>query len=171
MRTAASAIAVILSCLRLAHAEPKPINCPQDIYWLDKMARTDMVEMNLGNFAQTKAKETSVRTYGTTIIADLSRNLNELLELAQAKGINFPYEPNAEQKIFLNYFENSHSADWGYDYMKFAAENHEHIFSETNREVLLGCDEDVRRYAVKMLPLLKAHLNSAEDILVELNHP
>jgi putative membrane protein len=153
------------SLINYAHADsPDGPTGSVDIQWMKETAQNDMAEISMGKLAQVKSSFSSVKNFGAILVTDHTKHLGQLMALATAKGVTLPSSPTPDQMIVLNYFTNSKSSDWSYDFTKYEVYDHKHGISSTQKEISMGTDPDVVKNAEMTLPVLQMHLEMAETI-------
>ncbi len=126
-------------------------------------------EVELGQLAQQKARNSEVKDFGMMMIADHSKANAELKGLAQSKGITLPATlDNGEQKIKDELSAKSGS---GFDkaYIADMIEDHQKDIKDFEDAAKNLKDADLKAFAEKTLPTLRMHLAAIQKIHDSLN--
>ena len=128
------------------------------------VADAGMLEVQLGNLAQTNASSASVKKFGKEMVTDHSKANDELMALAGQKGIALPAGLSDKcQKIF-----NDLSAKKGHDfdkaYMEAQVSGHKDVVDAMQKESEKGEDPDLKSWAQAKLPAIQHHLEMAKQV-------
>ena len=134
-----------------------------DKQFLVMAAKTDMTEAHEGQMAENQANRADVKSFGQTLTQDHTQSYTELTALAAKTGVEIPKgidiakDHTIEQLMRLkgNQFDRQFTQD------EVAA--HRHAIAEYEREEKMTQDPDIKAYAEKMIPVLKKHLQLAEE--------
>lgn len=132
---------------------------------LKTMAINNMVEIEAARMAQGKTQSEQVRTFAQRMIDDHTKALEDVRQLAQAKGVTLPTEVDrvnkrkAERLAALSgdAFDRAYMAQAGVaDHKK----NHALLEQAQTR----AKDPDLKALAARTLPIVGQHLNSAQEL-------
>lgn len=142
-----------------AHAEASK----KDQEFMQKAAAGGLYEVSAGNLAQTKGQSEGVKSFGAMLVKDHSAANEELKALAASKGVTLPSTlPAAKQKRL-----DKISADKNFDkefVKEVGLDDHKQdikLFEKAGKD---ADDADVKAFATKTLPTLKAHREHAEGL-------
>ena len=93
--TAACCI-VLCSLPALAKEKAAEAKAMSDQQFVDFAAQTDMVEANLGQLAGSAASAQPVKDYGQMLVADHTKDYNQLFDVAHQANLNMPNAIDAE---------------------------------------------------------------------------
>lgn len=134
----------------------------KDREFIEKAAAGGMLEVEVGNLAQQKARNGDVKSFGSTLATDHAAANNELKTLAQNKGVTLPTAlPKKEQKMLDKLGK---AKDFDKDFTKDAVKDHKHDIKDFEKASRNAKDADVKAFAAKALPTLQKHLQQAEDL-------
>lgn len=134
----------------------------KDREFMEKAAAGGMMEVEVGKIAEQKAQNADVKSFGSMLNSDHTAANQELMALAQKKGVTLPTAlPKKEQKTVDKL---SKSKNFDKDFTKDAVSDHKKDIKEFEKEAKNGKDADVKAFAEKTLPTLQKHLQTAEGL-------
>ena len=129
-----------------------------------KAASGGMEEVQLGQLAQQKASSQRVKDFGSMMVQDHSAANDELKRLASSKNITLPTSVSNDQQDDINDLSKKSGTDFDKAYMKMMVNDHEKDIKEFEKAGNNLKDADVKNFAMKTLPTLQKHLDSAKAI-------
>jgi putative membrane protein len=133
-----------------------------DRKFMQDAAKGGMMEVHMGHMAQQQGASDSVKAYGQRLITDHTKGNEELEALAKKKGVSLPADtPSASAPKAI---ASKSGADFDKAFQKEAIEDHEKDIKEFEKEASSGSDPDVKAWANKTLPTLRAHLDAAKAL-------
>jgi putative membrane protein len=112
-----------------------------------------MMEVEMGKTAQQKGQSADVKRIGSMMVADHTKANNELMGLAQKKGVKLG---NAEKAHKMN------DAQFDQEYLSMMVQDHQKDIAAFQKEAKSGTDPDVKSWASKTLPTLQKHLKEVQ---------
>ncbi len=164
MRLSVSAICCLAICSipALAQMTKAPMS---DQNFLDVAAQTDMVEANLGQYAQDTAASQSVKDYGKMLLADHTNDYQALQALAQKTGLTVPTAIGAAQnKAMVGPMHQLKGAAFDHKYIQDMVAGHTGAIALYKKEAQDATDAAIRSYAQDTLATLQKHLDDAKAI-------
>jgi putative membrane protein len=133
----------------------------KDQEFLQKAAAGGLYEVQAGSLAQSKGQSEGVKSFGAMLVKDHSAANEELKALAARKGVTLPAKlPTAKQKRLEKI---SADKDFDKEFVKeVGLDDHQddiRLFEKVGKN---ADDADVKAFAIKTLPTLKAHKEHAE---------
>jgi putative membrane protein len=145
--------------LRAASAPTQPTTTvkmsQKDVNFIQKAAGGGAQEVENGKMAEKQGKSADVKTIAARMVADHTRLNNELTALAKRKGVNFNTSGVKAQNLG--------TADFDRTYLKLLEMAHKSDIADFEKEAKNGDDSELRAWASKALPTLRAHLAMVED--------
>lgn len=135
-----------------------------DTKFMMKAASGGMMEVELGQMAQQKAKSQRVKDFGAMMVRDHTNANNELKALAANKNVSLPAAMVEEHQMHVNNMKEKAGMDFDKAYMSMMIDDHEKDVSDFSSASNNGSDAEVKAFAAKTLPVLRAHLNSAKSV-------
>lgn len=126
-----------------------------------------MLEIKLGELAQTNASSAAVKQFGGTMVADHSKAKAELKALAMEKKITLPEKLSDKSQKMYEWFSKKQGTDFDKAYMKCMIRDHKGDVCEFEKEAKKGKDADLQKWASAKVPVLKSHLESAKNTCKE----
>lgn len=132
--------------------------------FMTRAAQGGMAEVQLGQMASQKAQNPEVKKFGQKMVQDHTNANTELKALAAKKNVTLPTELDAEHKALMTRLQGLSGAEFDKAYMDAMVDDHEKTVDLFQNQADDGDDADVKAFASKTLPNLKAHLQMAKDI-------
>ncbi|MBI2769804.1 MAG: DUF4142 domain-containing protein [Burkholderiales bacterium] len=134
-----------------------------DQEFFNKAAGGGMFEVEAGRLAESKGTSAEVKAFGSMLVKDHGAANDELKALAATKGAMLPAAVPKEHQKELDKL--AKSKDFDKDFIKSVGlKDHKKdigLFEKTSKK---ADDPDVKAFAAKTLPTLKAHLGHAESL-------
>ena len=123
-----------------------------------------MMEVQLGELAQTNAASEEVKKFGKEMATDHGNAGDELKALAQQKNITLPQMLSNERQKKYDELAAKKGAEFDKAYVKFMVDDHKEDISEFEEAAKDATDPDVKSWAASKVPTLKHHLEMAEAL-------
>ena len=121
-----------------------------------------MLEVQLGQLAQTNASSATIKSFGKEMIADHGKANQELMSLAQTKGIVLPGSLSDKHQSTYNDLATKKGADFDKAYIDLMVSDHKDVADAFQQEADKGNDPDIKAWAGKTLPTIQHHLEMAK---------
>ena len=139
------------------------INFPQKAY------SGGMMEVKLGKLAQQKASSYKVKEFGERMISDHSKGNEELKSIAQKNNIPLPDSMLSKNRELYNDLSQYNGSEFDKHYMDKMVEDHKSDIKEFEDASKNADNQEIRDWAKKILPVLKQHLELAQQTHAELS--
>jgi len=127
-----------------------------DTKFVKKTAKGGMREIKMAEMAKEQAKSADVKKVAEKIESDHKDANQELMALAEKKGVALSKnEPKIEKMT---------GTDFDKEYLAMMVNDHEKNIAAFEKEAKDGEDADVKAWAEKTLPTLKEHLKMVQDV-------
>jgi len=136
----------------------------QDRNFLMEAAMGGMMEVELGRLAAQQGMNDAVKQFGQRMVDDHSKANQELMSLAQSKGITLPTTIDEKHQKDMTKLQGLSGADFDREYTKMMLSDHRKDVSEFEKQSTKGMDADLKAFASKTLPTLQEHLQMAEAL-------
>jgi putative membrane protein len=123
-----------------------------------------MLEVELGRLATQQGTSDAVKQFGQRMVDDHSKANEELMSLAQSKGITLPTTIDEKHKKDMTKLSGLSGAEFDREYSKMMLSDHRKDVSEFEKQSTRGTDADLKAFASKTLPTLQEHLRMAEAL-------
>jgi putative membrane protein len=136
----------------------------KDAEFITEAASGGMMEVELGNAAQTKASSEQVKSFGSMMVRDHTKANDELKSVAAARNITIPTAMGEDEQKMVNNLMEKSGADFDKDYMSMMVDDHKKDIDKFEDAAENAQDAEVKAFALRTLPVLKTHLDSATVI-------
>ncbi len=134
----------------------------QDRKFVTGAAWGGMFEVEAGKLAE-KSSNADVKRFGQKMVADHTKANEELMSIAQKRGLVPPQGMGKDYQSELDKLQKKSGDDFDKTYMERMVKDHKDTISLFEKEVKDGKDEEIKAFASKTLPVLKEHLQMAQD--------
>jgi putative membrane protein len=135
-----------------------------DAEWAVAIADGGMLEVKLGELAQTNASVASVKDFGMMITKDYGAANSELEKLAEQYNISLPTTLSENSQKMYDDLASKKGADFDKAYIADMKDDHEEDIEMFEKEAEDGKNADLKAFAAKTLPTLKNHLEMVKGI-------
>lgn len=129
-----------------------------------KAASGGMLEVQLGQLAQQKAKSQRVKDFGSMMVTDHSKANDELKSIAASNNVTIPAALLPEHQKHLDMMSKMSGADFDKHYMDMMVNDHKEDIGDFKKEANSSTNDAFKDFAGKTLPVLQKHLDSAQAI-------
>lgn len=129
-----------------------------------KAASGGMMEVELGNIAQSNGQSAEVKQFGAGMVADHSKANEELKAWAQAKNVTLPDAPGENHKDKIEKLSKKTGSDFDKDYIDFMIDDHKEDIKLFKKQAEKGGDAELKTWAQGKVSTLEHHLMMAEQI-------
>lgn len=123
-----------------------------------QLAQANIIEINSAKLAEEKSKNEQVKILAKKMMDDHTKALDELKQLAQAKGITLPTEPDRQQKMMENRLTSLLGEKFDKQYVQHVSER---VHKDQHKLLLQAGskaqDVDLKNYATKNLSVIESH--------------
>lgn len=140
-----------------------PLN-GQDSMFVMKAAVGGMTEVESANVALANAASDRVKSFANMMIADHGKANSELMALAQGHGVTLPASLPADKQKHVDAMKAMKGKAFDSHYIGMMVTDHKSTVDLFEKEASSGNDTDLKAWAAKTLPTLKAHTDSAQAI-------
>jgi putative membrane protein len=132
--------------------------------FMRQAAFINMMELELAQVAETRGTSPFVKEYAKEMIINHDQDRAQLQALAQNKGFELPSNLPQGMQHSINFISSLSGNDFDAAYRQFMLTGHENAAAFFEHEVSAGHDQDVKGYAVIVLPemVLSGHLAKVE---------
>lgn len=114
--------------------------------------------------AATKGVSAEVKNFGNMMVTDHGKANDELMSIAQKKGLTLPTGLDAEHQAKSDSLSKLSGADFDRGYIKVMVEGHKKTLALMNNEATGGKDADLKAFAAKTAPVVQHHLDEITQI-------
>lgn len=162
-------LATIAAACAMALASSAQAAEPTDSAYSDQMFLTNaaiggMAEVDAGKLASAKGNSKDVRGFGEKMVADHSRNNDELKQLAARKSVPLPATTDAKHQEMLAKLQGLSGDAFDREYAADMVKGHEDMAALLERAARESKDPDVRTFATDTLTAVHMHHQLAVDL-------
>lgn len=132
--------------------------------FLKQAAQSQLAEIKLVEIAVKRAGSEKVKQFGEQMIVDHSKANQEVTQLARQEGVDMPKELSPKQREKADKFSGLSGEAFDKAYMEYMTKDHRKDVMEFERSAQQIQDPQVRQWARETLPVLKNHLQTAQQI-------
>ncbi|MDN3588511.1 DUF4142 domain-containing protein [Pedobacter aquatilis] len=123
-----------------------------------------MAEVEMGKLALEKSTNASVKEFATMMVSDHGKANTELMSIAAMKNITLPTTVDAEHQKKMDDLSKKSGSDFDKAYVDAMVDGHKSTYDLMEKEAKDGEDADLKAFASKTAPVVKAHLDKIEQI-------
>lgn len=132
-----------------------------------KAAQGGLAELRLAELAQARSTNPAVREFAARMIADHGAANAQLQQIARAKGIALPDEPDAAHQSVVHELESKQGAGFDMGYLETMRRDHDQairLFESATAATFP--DPELRGFAIKTLAVIRQHRELLEKLQV-----
>ncbi len=130
-------------------AAPAKKMSDKDVQFISRVVGHNEAEIAYGKMAESKAQSAAVKKIAAQLVNDHARMNKELFALGEKKGLKM--NPGATKTEAI-------SGDFDKSYLLMVETEHQDRIAEFQKAAASANDNDLRGWAARNLPMLKAHL-------------
>ena len=165
MLATASGLLIALAAVPLAplHAQGQISQLSQDSKLIFQMASSNIMEVRLGQMAQQKASNASVKQFGQRMVTDHSNLENQLSSVVSKNG-TFQPKMAKEAEAEISRLEKLSGTEFDRQYMTSMIQHHQQDVSLLQGAAQTARSAEVRQLVTSALPVLQQHLTLATQV-------
>lgn len=123
-----------------------------------------MKEVAMGRLAVERGMSEDVKKFGQQLIDDHTKANDELMQIAQAKGMTLPTTLDAKHQMMVDKMSKMSGAAFDKAFKQEAVKDHKKDVALFQKEADKGMDAELKAFAATTLPTLKEHLGHAQEM-------
>jgi len=135
-----------------------------DAEFMVKAASGGLLEVELGRMVMQKASSQQVKDFGKMMVEDHTKSNQELKALAAQKNITIPTAVGEEHQEHINQLAGKSGTEFDEEYMQLMTKDHQEDIDHFSEAAQEAQDADIKAFAAKSLPVLRHHLQMAEQM-------
>ena len=155
-----SVIGSVITCA-LPAVEAQGLSA-QDRTFLENAAKGGMHEVRMGRLGIERGQSEAVKGLCQRLINDHNTANKDLEALAKQKGVTLPADD--AKVVSPAPLVAKSGTDFDQEFVKMIIQDHQNDIAAFEKEASFGSDPDLKNWASKALPTLRAHLTEAQDI-------
>jgi putative membrane protein len=136
-----------------------------DSHFAKEAAQGGMAEVKLGQLAQEKGSNDSVKSFGQRMVDDHSKAGDKLKEAASKENITLPTDISPKDQATYNRLSKLSGAAFDRAYAKDMVKDHETDVAAFQKEANGGKSDSLKSFASETLPTLQDHLKEAKEMM------
>jgi putative membrane protein len=136
----------------------------KDASFINRAGTSGLEEVAFAQLAVTKASNPEVRSFASSMIADLTPVNQQLAALTQSKGLAPPTEMDDRHAALYQQLQSLNGARFDRDYLDGQLQELTTVILAFQAEADSGSDAQVRSLAQQNVPMLLEHLRTARTI-------
>jgi putative membrane protein len=138
---------------------------------IDDIAQSNLAEIATGRIALDTSKDERVRKFAQTMIDDHTTAMADVQQLAQAKAVALPDGPDLKHKTMATALKAMSGETFDRQYMSHAGvDDHQRTLDLLKKTQRDAKDPQLKALAVKMIPVVQAHLDEAHRVAPTAKH-
>ncbi len=135
-----------------------------DKKFMMEAAMGGMKEVAMGRLAVERGMSEDVKKFGQQLVDDHTKANEELMQLAMAKGMTLPTTLDAKHQMMVDKMAKMSGAAFDKAFNQEMVKDHKKDVALFQSEANKGMDAELKAFASKTLPTLKAHLGHAQEM-------
>ena len=136
-----------------------------DVHFAKEAAQGGMAEVKLGQLAQEKGSNDSVKSFGKRMVDDHSKAGDKLKEVASHESITLPSDLSAKDQATYDRLSKLNGAAFDRAYARDMVKDHETDVAAFQKEANAGKNDSLKSFASETLPTLQDHLKQAKEMM------
>jgi putative membrane protein len=136
-----------------------------DAHFAKTAAQGGMAEVKLGQLAEEKGSNDTVKSFGKRMVEDHSKAGDKLKGVASRESITLPTDISAKDQATYDRLAKLNGAAFDRAYARDMVKDHETDVAAFQREANGGKDESLKGFASETLPTLQDHLKQAKEMM------
>lgn len=132
---------------------------------MKEMAQANLAEIEAGKLALERSQNDSVKTFAQKMVDDHTKAQDELQQLAQAKGVELPTEPDLKHRTRAKAMSALKGDTFDKQYLsRGGVKDHRDAHNLVQKVQQSAKDPDLKALAAKMAPTIDQHLAEAREL-------
>jgi putative membrane protein len=128
--------------------------------FVEEAAKGGMHEVHMGRLGTEHGQSQAIKSLSQRLVSDHTKGNQELEALAKQKGIMLPAD---DAKVVSSMpLAKQSGSEFDREFANMAIQDHQKDIAAFEKEASSGSDPDVKQWASKTLPTLRAHLALAQ---------
>lgn len=133
---------------------------------LADLAEANIAEVATARIALQKGQSAEVKKFAQQMVDDHSKGLQEVQQVAQAKNVTLPTEPNARHKQAAAHLNSLSGAAFDRAYLDNAGvKDHQEAHGKVTAAQQQAKDPEVKALAARLQPVIDGHLQTVQGLV------
>ncbi len=143
---------------------PPPAVAAADQTFAMMAAAGGLAEIQAAQLAETKTKRPGIKRFAEHMIKDHTAANQQLMQIAQQKGITLPTTPSDAQQQDYAKLQGETGGQFVRDYLASQVQDHQQMLQAFQTESQTGTDPDLKAFATQTAPAIQQHLTAAQRL-------
>jgi putative membrane protein len=139
-----------------------------DSSFLKDAAQGGLLEVKLGQLAQSNASLQAVKDFGLKMAMDHGRMGEDVKAVAARENVSLPNDLSTMEKVTYERLLHKTGSYFDKAYIEDMVKDHKADIAAFEKEVNSGTDPDAKAVAQKALPIIRDHLQMAQQLAAQL---
>lgn len=139
-----------------------------DSSFLKDACEGGIMEVRLGQLAQTNASSQAVKDFGQRMVTDHGKMGDDVKGVASRENVSMPTSESMMQKMTYERLSHKTGTDFDKAYIEDMVKDHKSDIAAFEKEVNSGSDSEAKAVAQKALPIIREHLRMAQQLAGQL---
>jgi putative membrane protein len=141
----------------------------KDAVFAVNVADANMLEIKLGQLADSAATASYVKDLGSMMVNDHTKAGEELKKIANDENITLPDSLSDKATNKYNNLAGKHGTDFDKSFTQMMIDDHKDVIDAFQKEANNGNDSTLKNWASNTLPTLQHHLDMSDSVMNLLN--
>lgn len=139
-----------------------------DSSFLKDACQGGLLEVKLGQLAQSNASSQAVKDFGQRMATDHARMGEGVRNVASRQNVSLPDDISMMEKVTYERLSHKSGVDFDKAYIEDMVKDHKADIAAFEKEVNSGSDPEAKAVAEKALPTIREHLRMAQALAGQL---
>jgi putative membrane protein len=139
-------------------------NTEDDVKFAMDAADGGMMEVRMGELAQTNGSSPEIKAFGKSMVVDHGKANEELKALAATKNISLPADMSEDMREKCDDLAKKKGHDFDKAYADLMVDDHKDDIDKFEKEAEKGKDPEIKAWAAEKLATLRHHLQMADNM-------
>jgi putative membrane protein len=131
---------------------------------IKQLAESNLAEISAAKLAENRAQSDDVKSFAKKLMDDHNKALADLKQLAQAKNVDLPTEPDKQQRAMEKKLSALQGAKFDQQYLQQAGDRaRKQTYRLLERTSARAENPDLKNYASKLIATVETHQQMAKD--------
>jgi len=135
-----------------------------DSSFLKDATEGGILEVKLGQLAQTNASSQKVKDFGQRMVTDHGKMGDDVRSVEMKENVSVPTSESMMQKMTYERLSHKTGVDFDKAYIEDMVKDHKADIAAFEKEINSGSDPEAKAVAQKALPTIREHLRMAQEI-------
>ena len=146
-----------------ANTSAQPLS-KDDSTFVMEAAVGGLMEVQSGQLAQQNGMSQRIKDFGSMMVRDHEKANQELMSLASGAGMTLPTALPADKQKHMDEMKNMKGKSFDNHYADMMVNDHQKTISLFEKQASSGTNPQLKTWASNTLPVLKAHMDSAQAL-------